>query len=47
MKTKALLFALVIAAATALSYATISDSNADYAIRKADIKIPGQGQSQQ
>lgn len=43
MKIKALLLGLLIAAGTALSYTAISDSNADQAILKSKIKIPGGG----
>ena len=42
MKVKALLLGLMIAAATALSYTAISDTNADQAIKKWKVKVPPQ-----
>lgn len=39
MKVKALLFGLLIAAATALTYTAITDTNADQAVDKRKIKI--------
>jgi len=42
MKVKALFLGLLIAAATALSYTAISESNADQAIDKRLIKVPSQ-----
>lgn len=45
MKIKALILGLVIAAATALSYTAISETNTDFAVDKRKIKIPGQGQN--
>jgi len=41
MKVKALLLGLLIAGATALTYTAISD-NADQAIDKTKVRIPGQ-----
>ncbi len=43
MKVKALLLGLMIAAATALSYTAISDTNAEQAIERAKIKPPTNG----
>jgi hypothetical protein len=39
MKTKALFLGLLIAAATALSYTAITDSNGEQAVDKTKIKI--------
>lgn len=43
MKIKALLLGLVIAAATALSYTAISESNAEQAIDKSKVVRPSNG----
>ncbi|MEP0266439.1 hypothetical protein [Dokdonia sp.] len=44
MKVKALLLALLIAGATALMYTATNENNADQAIDKRKVKIPGQNQ---
>lgn len=46
MKLKALLFGLLIAGSTALTYTATQDSNADYAAKKVDktkIRVPTHG----
>ena len=46
MKIKALLLGLLIAGATAVTYTSIQDDNADYAakkVEKAAIKVPTRG----
>jgi len=46
MKIKALLLGLLIAGATAVTYTSTQDDNADYAakkVRRADIKVPTNG----
>lgn len=43
MKIKALFLGLLIAAATALSYTAISDTNAEMAVDKTKVKIPSHG----
>ena len=40
MKVKALILGLMIAAATALSYTAITDSNENLAVDKRKIKLP-------